>query len=772
VRCLLGLLGAFLVCCLSAAPAESAVPNFKGSSADGSIVFFETEDQLIAGDTDTKRDVYQRSFDEGVGAYVTREVSLGPTGGNDAYQAQFEGASADGDRVFFSTEERMVQGDTDRALDVYMRDLEAGTTTLISLGSSACAPGCGNAGIAANFADADTAGENVFFETKEPLDAGDTDAATDIYVRDLTAGETGLASTGAVGCQPGCGNGAFNVSRRGISADGAYAYFTTDESLSTADADSAFDVYAHDIEADTTLLVSTGGCAGCGNGGAVPIFNGASADGTRVFFSSEEKLVGSDGDEATDVYARDLPAGPTILISAGTEDVTSSFASASADGATVFFTSAEGLSGGDDDGANDVYMWNGGALDLVTSAPCAEFCGATFEAASADSAEVVFTTAAPLVAADEDTSDDVYRQSVAGGAPVLVSRGEASCPSCWGGEFNARFSEASADASRVVFTTAEAMLGEDGDEEDDIYVRDADAGTTSLITIAPSYCPLKKGNCGATYVGSAEDGSRVFFRTVERFTLEDGDNEADVYERFLGEGPSDEVTRLVSTGNDPNLELGPNPPILTGTDPESPAAATSPRVLGEALAGASVKVYSSADCSGEPVAIGTGSELLDPGLVVTVAAGSLTAFRATAEEEGFVSACSQPISYLHFAAGGGPEEEGGVGGLDLPGSAGAGLDPSTLLPVPAFLTPRTRITFAPASKTRSRSPVFRFTDSTGQPGTTFRCRVDRKPWRGCTSPLRLKRLNRGKHVLAIEAANAVGTPEPQPVKRVFKVVPR
>lgn len=755
---------------LIASTAHGAVPNFKGSSGDGSIVFFETEDQLIAGDTDTRRDVYGRSFDAGVGAYVTREISLGPGGGNDAYHAQFEGSSVDGKSVFFSTEERLVLSDTDRALDVYMRDLETGTTTLVSVGSSNCSPGCGNGSFVANFADVDAGGDLVFFETKESLGAGDADGSTDIYVRDLQAGTSTRVSAGGAACLPGCGNGDFGVSRRGISADGAYAYFATDESLLPADSDNALDLYARDLEAGATLLVSAGSCAGCGNGGDVPIFNGASVDGTRVFFSSEEELTGADTDEATDVYARDLPGGPTILISAGAEDVTASFSSASAEGAIVFFTSAEGLVGADDDGANDVYGWSGGALELVTSAPCEEFCGATFEAASDDSTEVVFTTAAPLVAADQDTSDDIYRQQVGGGSPVLVSRGEAGCPSCWSGEFNARFSEASADASRVVFTTAEAMLDEDGDEEDDIYVRDVDAGTTSLITIAPSYCPLKKGNCGATYVGSSLDGRHVFFRTVERFTLEDGDNEADVYERFLGDGPSDEVTRLVSTGNDPNLDLGPAAPILTGTDPDSSGSTTTPRVLGETLAGASVKVYASDDCSGEPVATGTGAELLDPGLAAAVEAGSLTSFRATAEEEGFVSACSQPVSYMHLVEGGGPVDEGGEDpGALQSDEPGAGFPP---LPVPSFLAPRTRVTFAPAGKTRSRSPVFRFTDSTGQPGTTFQCKVDRKPWRGCASPLRLKKLNRGRHVLAIEAINAVGTPEPQPVKRVFKVVPR
>lgn len=752
------LLGGLLVLLVVATPAPAAIPNFKGSSADGEVVFFETEEQLVPGDTDIRRDVYARSYDESVGAYVTRQVSLGPTGGNDAFDAQFEGASEEGEQVFFSTAERLVSEDLDRSVDVYMRDVDDATTTLVSVGNGA---------FSVTFAGSTPSGVRVFFETKEPLSSADTDSSTDLYLRDLTLGETSLVSAGAAVCQPGCGNGAFEVSRRGISSDGDYAYFTTAEPLDPADGDSATDIYARDLEAEVTSLVSTGSCVGCGNSGAVPIFHGASADGERVFFSSEEKLVGTDGDGATDVYARDLPAGPTILISGGSDDVTASFAAASADGSHVFFTSAEGLVPADDDGANDVYEWTG-TLDLITPAACTSFCGANFDAVSADSTQVLFTTAQPLVAADADDHDDIYRQAVSGGEPVLVSRGEGSCPSCWNGEFDARFNESSADASRVVFTTAEAILSEDKDsemDEDDIYLRDVDGGTSSLITIAPSYCPLKKGNCGATFVGSSDDGLHVFFRTVERFTLEDGDNDADVYERFLG-GP--EVTRLVSTGNDPNLELGPEPPILTGTDPEPSGSTLTPRVLGETIAGATVKIYASEDCSGEPLVSGTGAELLDPGLSVTVLSNSLTTFRATAEAEGFVSDCSDPIAYQHLSPEGPGEGEGGGEEVVVVPEAPR----PAPLPGPAYLTPLTRITFAPASKTRSRNPVFRFTDATGQSGTTFQCKVDRKPWKACASPLRLKKLSRGRHVLAIKGVNAVGQSEPQPARRAFKVVPR
>jgi Tol biopolymer transport system component len=764
-----GAFGALFIFLLLAVPAGAAVPNFKGSSADGEVVFFETEEQLIPGDTDTKRDVYERSYDEAVGAYVTREVSLGPAGGTDAYPAQFEGASADGVLVFFSTEERLTQGDTDRSLDVYKRNLEGGATTLVTLGSSGCAPGCGNGAFTATFAHTDPAGGEVFFETEEPLASEDADSAIDLYVRDMTGAETSLVSAGAAACLPGCGNGDFDISRRGISIDGSHAYFATSEPLAPADTDGAFDIYARDLSGEVTVLASTGNCPGCGNSGAVPIFHTSSDDGDRIFFSSEEKLVEADQDDATDVYARDLPAGPTILISAGTDDVTASFAAASADGTHVFFTSAEGLAAEDKDGVNDVYEWSGGTLDLVTTASCTSFCGATFDAVSADSTKVLFTTAAALAPEDEDTNDDVYRQIVGGGLPVLVSRGESGCLACWNGAFDARFNEASADVSRVVFTTGEGVLPVDKDGEDDIYLRDVDAGASSLITIAPSFCPLKKGNCGATFVGSSDDGRRVFFRTVERFTLEDGDNEADVYERFLGDAPGEEITRLVSTGNDPNLELGPEPPDLTGTDPDSPASSTNPRVLGEAVPESTVKVYVSNDCSGEPVATGSAAQLLAPGLSVTVSASALTTFRATAEAEGFVSACSQPISYQQISpVGGGPEDEGGLTTPEArPAVPGLGI---TIGPV--FLMPHTRITFAPAAKTRSHSPVFRFTDSTGQSGTTFQCKVDRKSWRRCSSPLRLKRLGRGRHVLEIKGINAAGTAEPQPARRAFKVVPR
>jgi hypothetical protein len=770
---------AVLTVILIVAPRAAASPaSYKGSSADGKIVFFETDEQLMPGDTDTKRDVYERSYDAEpeIKSYVTREVSLGPAGGNAAYNALFEKTSADGSVVFFSTEEALVEADTDLKSDVYMRDLVSGATIPISVGEVGCAPACGNGPGQAGFAAASSDGTQVFFVSAERLAAADTDGSADIYVRNLTNpanGTTSLISAGGPSCAPACGNDTFNdVALRGISADGSHAYFTTAESLSVADKDTAVDIYSRNSSSEVTTLVSQGddGCApACGNNGAVPVFKGSSASGSRAFFSTNEALVGFDKDTATDVYARDLPGGPTTLISGGTSATqTALFAAATADGTRVFFTTPESLAPADKDGFNDVYEWNSGTLILVTSSACLSACSATFDAVSADASTVLFSSAEQISVADTDNSVDIYSQEVGAGTPLLISQG-TGCGGCGNGAADARFDRASADASHVVFTSAEVLAADDGDGEDDIYERDA--GKTSLITTAPSYCPLKKGNCGATFVGASVEGSHVYFTTVERFKLEDGDDEVDVYERFLDPTPAEDVTRLVSTGNSPDLELGPPSPKLTSTDPLSPAASTTPKILGEAEDGSTVKIYTTSNCSGEPIAHGSAAQLSSPGIGVTVAVGATAKFWATAEAEGFVSLCSSAISYMQQSSSGGGNETGGggTGGAAQGGTKKSpAIRPGTLQP--AYVTPHTRITFAPASKSRDRRPVFRFTDSTGQTGTRFHCKVDRHGWKACRSPLRLKRLDRGRHVLAIKAVNAVGTAEPRTAKRSFKVV--
>ena len=88
-------------------------------------------------------------------------------------------------------------------------------------------------------------------------------------------------------------------------------------------------------------------------------------------------------------------------------------------------------------------------------------------------------------------------------------------------------------------------------------------------------------------------------------------------------------------------------PNVSDTDPNSPANNNTPKVKGFAAAGSIVTLYTTADCSGTPVASGTAAQFKSPGLSVSVADNTTTALRATARDvAGNVSACSAARTYI------------------------------------------------------------------------------------------------------------------------------
>jgi subtilisin family serine protease len=96
--------------------------------------------------------------------------------------------------------------------------------------------------------------------------------------------------------------------------------------------------------------------------------------------------------------------------------------------------------------------------------------------------------------------------------------------------------------------------------------------------------------------------------------------------------------------------LEPPPPILTSTDPSSPAASWYPRIIGSAEAGSTVRIFSAANCTGSPVAMGSAGQLGAPGLQVTVFAETTALFSATATNgAGNTSPCSTAISFTNTA---------------------------------------------------------------------------------------------------------------------------
>jgi hypothetical protein len=84
--------------------------------------------------------------------------------------------------------------------------------------------------------------------------------------------------------------------------------------------------------------------------------------------------------------------------------------------------------------------------------------------------------------------------------------------------------------------------------------------------------------------------------------------------------------------------------------------------------------------------------------------------------------------------------------------------------------PQTTLRRKPAKKTVDRTPTFRF--ASDEPGSTFQCKLDSKPFRACRSPFTTKPLGLGRHTFRVRARDASGKLDPSPAAYSFKVVAR
>src|SRR5437867_9901852 len=168
------------------------------------------------------------------------------TGGNDF---SFDAAiSADGRFVaFVSYASDLVSGDTNANSDVFVRDLKTGTTTLVSVNSAGTGSGNGrsggNSGTFGGLVISPQGRFVAFVSDATDLVANDANGNSDVFVRDLKAGTTTLISVNSAGT--GSGNGSSDSPV--ISADGRFVAFVSDATDLTAnDANGNSDVFVRD----------------------------------------------------------------------------------------------------------------------------------------------------------------------------------------------------------------------------------------------------------------------------------------------------------------------------------------------------------------------------------------------------------------------------------------------------------------------------------------------------------------------------------------------
>lgn len=102
-------------------------------SSDGRFVTFTSDSPaLVDGDTNDAPDVFVRDLTQ----RTTRRVSVTNGGGQLADGAEGSSISGDGRYVAFTTTANLAIADTDNTSDVYVRDTVAGTTTYESIGGT------------------------------------------------------------------------------------------------------------------------------------------------------------------------------------------------------------------------------------------------------------------------------------------------------------------------------------------------------------------------------------------------------------------------------------------------------------------------------------------------------------------------------------------------------------------------------------------------------------------------------------------------------------
>jgi hypothetical protein len=337
-------------------------------SADGRFVVFSSfATNLVAGDTNGKRDIFLFDRQSGTTVMVSKNPNDNAPGNGDS---NLPIINQDGTFVAFSSRaSNLITGDTAGFQDVFRYNIATHALQLVSATNAA----------GTTFANGNSSeptiskdGNIVSFTSFAPnLGGVDGNAENDVYVRNMTTGSNELASvnTGNVAA----GNKLSFDSW--ISEDGRYVTFRSDATnLVSGDTNGNRDTFLRDLTLNSTTLISVNLAGVSGNSGSES--NAVSGDGRFVVFQSRATdLVGNDGNNNTDVFLRDTSNNTTRLLSInrfGTSSAGgfSEFPAMSQNGDYATFSStAPDIATSDSNGREDVFLRDlkRGPLTLVST---------------------------------------------------------------------------------------------------------------------------------------------------------------------------------------------------------------------------------------------------------------------------------------------------------------------------------------------------------------------------------------------------------------------
>jgi beta propeller repeat protein len=387
---------------------SAAVPGNANSyfplamAADYSYTAFTSQSSnLVTGDTNNRADVFMKDNRSG----ETTRASISQAGVEANGVSDKPSVSADGRYVSFrSTASNLITGDTNNITDIFRKDTQTGEVVRAST-TSAGAQSNG----ASDWSDISADGNLVvFLSSASNLVTGDTNGKADVFLKDLTTGQTTRISTDSAGAQ------ANNASdRMDISADGRYVAFRSLASnLVSGDTRGKWDVFVKDTQTGLTVCLSQDGSADSG-------WPTISADGMYVAYPSfASNLVAGDTNAQRDIFRASVADGSVSRVNttaAGAQTAgTCGIPDISADGRyVVFFSAASTLVAGDTNGVKDIFRKDtltGDVLRYSTTTEGVQANGASdYPAISANGLYIAYVSqASNLFSGDTNASWDAF----------------------------------------------------------------------------------------------------------------------------------------------------------------------------------------------------------------------------------------------------------------------------------------------------------------------------------------------------------------------------
>jgi len=318
-------------------------------------------------------------------------------------------------------------------------------------------------------------GGHLLFERRRGVLVGEDSLPSHLWLLQLATGVLTCVSTNSVLGEPGNANSESGA----LGADGNWvAYFSRASNLVASDNNNLRDVFLYDRVNGTNLRISTHAAWQGVLGGRVEQAPQLTPDGRFVLYQA----IGSG------LFRYDRVTGTNALITA---DVEADAPDISADGRFVVFTARpSSITPSEPNPHRQVYChdFETGLTELISvrdpAVPIATPNGATsleLAAVSATGRFIAFTSYADDVGEGASRSGRLWVRDTQLGTNILVSVDTSGAPLSAVDAF--RNVQLSADGRWVTFVSGDSgLVPGDGNGQDDVFLRDLQAGTTRLVS--------------------------------------------------------------------------------------------------------------------------------------------------------------------------------------------------------------------------------------------------------------------------------------------------